>query len=156
MKETDHQTQIKLSVKRQGGYAIKLSNRFTIGIPDLLIMLSPFVPLIAEVKDLGECVADFDRKLDVTPKQNDELKKMNAAYMIHGIQVGILLVTLRWRGMQLLVPLPQGTERLSAQLMLGSLSWGSREQGRGGEQPWYDMRGLLTVCKIDTLTGERL
>lgn len=151
MKETDHQTQIKLSVRRQGGYSFKLSNRFTIGIPDLLIALPPFAPCLAEVKDLGECVADFSRKLDVSPKQAYELKAMNEPYKEWG-PVGILLITLGLEGTgRILVPLPQGTERLTGLMVATSTHFGKRQRGADSAPPWYDMMEILAMGRIPKL-----
>lgn len=152
MKETDHQTQIKLSVLKQGGYAFKLSNQFTIGIPDLLIMLPPFVPCIAEVKTLGECVEDFDRKLDLSPKQKLEISKMNSVYAaaIPAIQprVAFILVHLVWQKQHRLIPLPGGTERLTGHMVAGLGELGKRQRGSDGAPPWYEMRPLLNHLNI--------
>lgn len=145
MKEVDHQTRIKNSVKQQGGYSFKLSNRFTIGIPDLLIMLHPFAPCLAEVKDLKEVVDNFDLQLGVTPKQNHEMKMMNQIYWDWGHRVAFLLIVLKWRNMDIIVPLPQGTERLAASsLVEGSTFW-KRIPGRDGGEPTYPIEPLLTT-----------
>lgn len=72
-KELDLQTKLVHSVRRDKGYARKLTNRFTIGVPDLLISLHPFIPCYGEVKDLGEVVDNFDRKIEVTDKQGLEI-----------------------------------------------------------------------------------
>lgn len=72
-RELDIQREICQSVRKDGGWARKLTNRFTIGIPDLLVALYPFVPCLLEVKDLGEVGEMFHRKLNVTEKQRHEL-----------------------------------------------------------------------------------
>lgn len=154
MKETDHQTQIKLSVKRQGGYSFKLSNRFTIGIPDLLIALPPFVPCLAEVKDLGECVREFSRKLDVSPKQGHELKAINDAYISH--RVAILLVTLHWQGEgQILVPLPHHCRQLTGEMLRGGKDtiYYTRQRGQDSAPPWYDMQAVLEGINVAKVKG---
>lgn len=74
------QTEIKQSVIAQGGYAVKLSNRFTIGIPDLGIWLGPFAPFIMEVKDFGLVVEGFNRQIGTTPKQRDTMRRMQQSY----------------------------------------------------------------------------
>lgn len=89
------QTDIKKSVIAQGGYALKLSNRFTIGVPDLGIWLAPFVPVVIEVKDLGVVVDNFHLQIGVTPKQTDTMLRMNAGYatpvtgmFLHAVHMG--------------------------------------------------------------------
>lgn len=154
MKEVDHQTNIKKSVILQGGYSFKLSNRFTIGIPDLLIMLSPFVPCLAEVKDLKEVVDNFDLQLDVSPKQALELKKIREAYRIDLCAdecVGFLLIVAKWRGINIIVPLPQGSERLAAhQLQEGQTFW-KRIPGVGKMNPTYPMGPILNKAGVPKL-----
>lgn len=78
-RELDIQREICQSVRREGGWAKKLTNRFTIGIPDLLIARFPSIPFIAEVKDLGQVRDTFSRKLDVTEKQSHELRTFDQA-----------------------------------------------------------------------------
>lgn len=156
MNEVDHQTNIKKSVILQGGYSFKLSNRFTIGIPDLLVMLPPFVPCLAEVKDLGECVPDFDRKLDVSPKQNLELVKMNAAYVYKDpkftmMRVGFLLIIAKWQLMNIIVPLPQGTERLAASSLVEGVTFWKRIRGVDGGNPTYPMSSILNKVGVPRL-----
>lgn len=151
MKETDLQFHIKSSVIKDGGYSKKLSNRFTIGIPDLVIILPPFAPCFAEVKELGECVEDFDRQIGVTDKQTHELNKMSAPYTkpsgVNGIlitpAVSLILVGLVWQGERRLVPLPRGSERLSAGLMADRTSLGKRGVGN-----YYNVRELLEFTNI--------
>lgn len=82
-KELKLQTDIIKSVERMGGYGLKMSNRFMIGIPDLLIMLPPYAPCIIEVKDFGEVVDKFNLKVPVTPKQNHTLNLMSGVYERH-------------------------------------------------------------------------
>jgi hypothetical protein len=74
------QTEIKQAVIAQGGYAVKLSNRFTIGIPDLGIWLGPYDPFIMEVKDFGVVAATFNRQIGTTPKQRDTMRRMQQSY----------------------------------------------------------------------------
>lgn len=109
MKETDLQFHIKKSIIKDGGYCKKLTNHFTIGIPDLLIRHPNFAPIVAEVKELGECVDKFDRQLDVTPKQGENLLGI-APY-------SCLLVGLEWRGQRHLVGLVHLERRLDHKML---------------------------------------
>lgn len=113
------QREIKQSVINAGGFALKLTNRFTIGVPDLAIWLPSFVPAVVEVKDLGECVERFDRQLDVSPKQRDTLRRINATYGIDingtpsTASISCLIVHIRHNGLRKLVILPPGATRLA-------------------------------------------
>ncbi len=78
-KELALQSEICKSVRAQGGYALKLSHRFIVGVPDLLICMPGYPAMLIEVKDLGVVTDKFDLKVPVTPKQREELKKFNEA-----------------------------------------------------------------------------
>lgn len=79
-RELSIQTDIIQSVRRTGGYARKLSNRFQVGVPDLLVVLFPFAPFVSEVKDMGELGEVFSRKISITEKQRHELLAVDGAY----------------------------------------------------------------------------
>lgn len=68
------------SVRKGGGWAKKLSHRFIIGVPDLLVGQYPYMPFLAEMKDLGQVPENFRQKLDVTEKQRHELRTFNESY----------------------------------------------------------------------------
>lgn len=78
--ETDHQTDIRKSVLKLGGHSFKLTNRFTIGVPDLSIALPPFVPGLWEVKTLGAVADKFDRDIGLSAKQKDTLVRYQKGY----------------------------------------------------------------------------
>jgi hypothetical protein len=122
------QREIKQSVINAGGYSTKLSNKFTIGIPDLGIWLAPFVPTIAEVKDLGICVPKFSRQVDVTPKQSDTMKRMQQSYRPEAL-LTVVLVHIRHRGLRRLVALPRTADRLTHEYEMAN-PW--IERGSGG------------------------
>lgn len=156
MKEVDHQRHIKQSVIRQGGYSFKLSNQFSIGIPDLLIALPPFVPILAEVKTLGECGDDFSRQLGVSPKQKDELRKLVTPYrqyLRRDLRMGILLVHVVWQKQHRLIPLPWDAERLDGATVARVPELGKRQRGSNGEEPWYDMDYILSSIDTPTMKG---
>lgn len=117
-RELDVQTKLIKSARRDGGYGRKLSHKFSIGIPDLLIGLPPFIPALAEVKDIGVVVDKFDKKLEVTEKQSLELHNFDAPY--HNSQTrytpsrhsALVLVALVHRGKHRLVACTmQGREK---------------------------------------------
>lgn len=125
-KETDLQRDIRKSVVKLGGYAIKLSNRFTIGVPDLLIALAPFAPCYAEVKKLDKCAPFFDRQLDVTPKQRHELKSMSDQY---AAPVSFIFVGVEWDGDRYLYGGYNNEDRLTGAMMRITDSKVPRETG---------------------------
>lgn len=92
MIEVELQTLIKLSVRSQGGAAHKLSNRFMVGVSDLLVKLPSFPAALIEVKHqrFSAKVSD-DRvfKLDVTVPQQQFLRAYRQAGMRCGIASGI-------------------------------------------------------------------
>lgn len=107
--EITQQREIKESVLALGGYAVKLTNRFTIGIPDLGIWLPSLCPVVCEVKDLGVVTDEFDRTLGVTPKQADVMRRISKPY---GSTVALVLVHALHRGERRLIALPHTATRL--------------------------------------------
>lgn len=92
MREIPLQSRLIEWIKDEGGYGRKLSNRFLVGIPDLLLRLGlgqQQVLVVAEVK-----VLDFARKtpatavLPVSPKQRDELRKFEVGIVLAGVNLG--------------------------------------------------------------------
>lgn len=134
------QTDIKRSTLAQGGYALKLSNRFTVGVPDLGIWLPPFAPFIAEVKDLGVVTDNFHVQIGVTPKQTDTMLRMSGKYTR---PVAGLLIAATHRGIRKLFYAPHDETRIAA------LSFPFHViRGVGGK---YDIAAILShagVAKI--------
>ena len=151
-RELAHQTDIRKSVIKDGGYGLKLSNRFAVGIPDLLICLPPFAPCILEVKDLGECVDDFDRKLGVTPLQGETMRRISQPYedfqhpyTPHRCTTGVLVHVIHQREHRL-VALPRRTERLTAAYTLDPASFGKRQVGGYyALEPLLDHLGIIKM-----------
>lgn len=93
MNEIDFQTLIINSIKNEGGYGRKLSHRFLVGIPDLLLKLAPYgtrsLLVLAEVKLLRVSEKyDLRRepKIGITPRQTQELIKFENSCIIVGVQ----------------------------------------------------------------------
>jgi hypothetical protein len=113
------QANIKASVIRDGGYSVKLSHRFVIGVPDLLVALPPFAPCLVEVKDLGDVVDRFDKQVAVTPKQSDVMRRMSEPYEGHlgrGMSArytSCVFVAFKHRGVHRLVALRRDATRLT-------------------------------------------
>ena len=62
MKELDIQRQIVKSCKKQGGYGLKMDNRFVAGIPDLLLSLPICGPALIEIKVKGNYPTPLQKK----------------------------------------------------------------------------------------------
>lgn len=137
------QTKIIQSVRKDGGYGRKCSNRFAIGVPDLLISLQPFAPCYIEVKDFGVVSDSFDRKIDVTEKQAYELQLFSKPYEDAGLgRVGFLAVALVHRGAHRLVLTPREAQRLSDAYEGTPGMWTNRVVGG-----YYDMGRMLRYWK---------
>ena len=87
MIETEMQQLIIDAVKRRGGFAVKLSNRFLVGVVDLLVKLPRYPAGLLECKRYDyagkEAVAEFD--LAVTGPQQRFLRDADAAGMPCGV-----------------------------------------------------------------------
>ena len=142
------QTKIIQSIRKDGGHARKMSHRFAIGIPDLLIGMPPYVPCLAEVKDLGIVTANFNLQLDVTEKQALELRRVSEPYedmFLHtrACRTGMLLIGLVHMGEHRLVGLPRSQGRLDAGYEADPLCWVKRQQAG-----YYEILPLLKAGGI--------
>jgi len=135
------QKQIKDSVIKDGGYGLKLSNKFAIGIPDLGLWLPPFAPSIMEVKDLGPVTEKFNIQLDVTDKQSDTLRRMQSTY---SKPVTGILVHLIHHGEHRLVIVPRAAQRLN--YMYPSDIYVKRQTGG-----YYDIASLFEAHGVPKL-----
>ncbi len=117
--ETQLQTDIIKSVRRDGGWARKLSNRFQVGIPDLVISLQGWAPCFAEVKDFGEIKGEFDRDAGVTAKQHDELNKISKSQPFY---IAMVLIGFTMDKKHYLLYLPYSTQRVSSSIIHGITS----------------------------------
>lgn len=137
--ELAFQTNIIKSVRRDGGYGRKMSNRFAIGVPDLLIGLQPFPPCYVECKDLGEVVDRFDRTLGVTPKQREEMRLLSEPYEEQGLGPrAFVAVAFKHRGKNIMVLGPWKMERVSHDYEGVSEIWAERQVGL-----YYPIRPML-------------
>ncbi len=124
------QTKIIKSVRQDGGYGRKCSNRFAIGVPDLLVALPHFAPCYIEVKDFGEVNDKFDRQVETTEKQSYELELFSKPYEVAGLgRVGFVAVSLIHRGEHRLVIGPREMARLSHEYEASPLMWTKRMTG---------------------------
>lgn len=147
-KELDLQTKILRSAKHDGGYGRKISHKFAIGIPDLLLALPPFAPCLGEVKDLGEVVDKFDVQIKITEKQTEELKRFSEPYeksmtvYTPNKKSSLILVGIKHRGRHRLVALSHGATRLSHEYEARG-GWVDREIGG-----YYNLAPLLEWAGI--------
>ena len=141
--ELEVQSKIIMSVRKDGGYARKASNRFMIGIPDLVIALPPFAPCMVEVKDFGVVTDDFDRKVGVTPKQSYEMMLISKAYEDANLgRTAFVAVSLVHKGKHRLVLAPHNIQRLSHAYEKHPCMWTDR-QVRG----YYRLEPMLRFWK---------
>lgn len=94
MNELDFQAELKKEVKKQGGYAFKMSNQFLVGIPDLFIKLPNFDTAIVECKLLPASYAKSGKgPIKTTPLQKSNLSRMQKA---GGISGTVILIDQKW------------------------------------------------------------
>lgn len=137
--EIKHQTDIKNSVKRDGGHAFKMSNRFLIGVPDLHVALPPFAPCVVEVKDLGVVADKFNRDLGVTEKQARYMADISEPYEGLGLgRVAFVAAHIVHYGEHRLVLMPRQAMRLSWEYSEDAGTWVKRETGL-----YYNLRPML-------------
>lgn len=84
MKELDCQGLIKRAVVSRGGFCIKLSHRFIVGVPDLLVKIPGRAAMLIEVK-WARAPKRKDYMLEITPRQAQVLRQAEAAGMITGV-----------------------------------------------------------------------
>jgi len=143
------QTNIIKSVRRDGGYGRKMSNRFAIGVPDLLIALPTFAPCVIEVKDFGKVADSFDRQIEVTEKQAEEMKLFSKPYEDAGLgRTAFVAVRLIHRGEDRLVVLPRLAERLSSAYEDDPQTWRKRLTGLHYEIAPMLRRWKAAQCRL--------
>lgn len=89
MNELDFQATLTKSAKHLGGYGRKISSRFTVGIPDLLLAVPKFCPVLVEAKWMKDVKTGFDREVPTTGPQRETLAKYNA---VIGLTWGFVIV----------------------------------------------------------------
>lgn len=107
--ELGEQTHVINSVRAVGGYGRKISHRFAVGIPDLLLVVPGYVPGIWEMKDMGFWNTDTERQVETTLKQRLELKEFSAACMGNLAPLGTYVPTYTACGV--LITYKEGRER---------------------------------------------
>lgn len=85
MLETALQKDVIDAVREAGGEASKLSNRFLIGVSDLLVKFPDLPAMLVEVKKDVYPVATDRVKIDLTPKQLQFLRGFDRAGMTCGV-----------------------------------------------------------------------
>ena len=84
MNELDAQRLICKSAVSGGGFAFKMSNRFLVGVPDLLVKIPQYPTMLIEVKlDKSKVKDPID--VEVTPTQGGYLRRARAAGMVTGV-----------------------------------------------------------------------
>lgn len=147
--ETEYQLEIKKSVIAQGGFAFKLSNTYTVGVPDLGIWLPPFAPLVAEVKVIRECGDKFRREIATTPKQDQFMADVSGRYEALGFfSVAFVLVVVEWEDSKKrhLIGVPRTETHITHGMITGRPS--VSERGVGGA---WDMKQIINTLPLGTM-----
>lgn len=102
MKELDCQKFVCDIVRSQGGFAMKMSHRHLVGVPDLLVKLPSDPAMVLEAKWSRRSTRDV-HLLDITPKQASTLRRAARSAMLAGVvsflsdgrRLGVRIVPIR-------------------------------------------------------------
>lgn len=144
--ELGEQTHFIRSVRQIGGYGRKISHRFQIGIPDLLLVIPGYVPGIWEMKDFGEWNKDTERQLEVTEKQEIELMEFDKACKVKLQDIGYsacgVLFTYKARGQRFMAICGYSIEKVRQNQHPTII----RETRNGS--PFYDAEKLFNAYNV--------
>lgn len=112
-RELQLQREIVQSVRKERGWGRKLAHRTLVGLPDLLLVHYPFVPLLCEVKDLGPRGASFNVTIPVTEKQRHELRTYDEAIETIRQEQSIIDMERRYSAVLLVGWVTEGHHRLA-------------------------------------------
>jgi len=83
--EAEVKRKIVREVRKEGGYARRMEDKYTVGMPDVLILMPDSPVFIAEVKV-------FDHlSFAPTPRQLEEMTRMSISYALCPIMIGYKL-----------------------------------------------------------------
>ena len=135
MLELKFQTEILKAVKDCGGFGNKISDRFKIGVPDLLVACSGKLVLL-ELKSMGEVPDKFSRKTGVTAIQQETLRRYNQTAIL---PVAAQLIFLNHRGEARAVVWPAEWDTISNSYEEREELWTTRQK----KEPRWDMEKLV-------------
>lgn len=142
MKELAFQSEIVRAVKIMGGYGHKVSDRFKVGVPDLLISAPQQGIVLFECKAMLEPVPDkFDRKTGITPIQQEHLKRINDCQIL---PVGAQLVYLVHKGEQRAIVWPAHLVNITSDYEKDERIWVERKKMR----PNWDIEKLVRAIRL--------
>jgi len=142
MKELDFQTEVVKSVKMIGGYGHKVSDRFKVGVPDLLISAPNCGIILFECKAfVGIMPHVFDRQTGITAIQQEHLKRINDCQIL---PVGAQLVYLVHKGEQRAVVWPAHLVNITSDYEKDERIWVERKKMR----PNWDINKLVAAIRL--------
>jgi hypothetical protein len=140
MRELNFQKRIIDLIKEEGGYGYKMSNRFKVGVPDLLIAAPMRGVVFFECKCLNVMPDAFDRQTGITPIQMDHLNRLNST---QEHPVGCQLVYLIHRGEERAVVWPGHWDRITSDYEKDETIWEGRKAG--SKSRWNVMKLVEAV-----------
>lgn len=149
--ELDLQQEIIRSCRIDKGYGRKMSHKFSVGIPDLMLCLPNVVPCLVEVKYLGAVANEFRRTIGITPKQAHELKLFDEVNLHTGRHQAFILVGVIHHGERRLVCLPKDATHLSGSYEQEPTAFRKRTLVAlpdGQKVGYYDIRMLMRHAQI--------
>jgi hypothetical protein len=142
MRELDFQSEVVKSVKAAGGYGHKVSDRFKVGVPDLLISAPNQGIVLFECKSIADAMPDrFDRKTGITPIQQEHLKRINDCQIL---PVGAQLVYMVHKGEQRAIVWPAHLVNITSDYEKDERIWVERKRMR----PNWDIDKLVKATRL--------
>ena len=142
MRELAFQTEIIKSVKAAGGYGHKVSDRFKVGAPDLIIAAPKRGLILFECKSMAGIMPDkFDRHTGITAIQQEHLKRMNDCQIL---PVGAQLVYMEHKGEQRAVVWPAHLVNITSDYEKDERIWVERKRMR----PNWDINKLVAAIRL--------
>lgn len=138
-RELSFQKEIVDALRKQGGHGMKLSHRFSVGVPDLLLV-APVGTFLFEAKDLGEVCDKFNRLTGVTPLQQETLRRFNVASTN---VMAVQLVHLVDKGERRAVVWPGNLNRIDSDYRWRDV-WVSRQRS----EPKWDVLRLMQMALL--------
>lgn len=140
MLELKFQTEILKALKECDGFGNKISDRYKVGVPDLLVACGGHLVLM-ELKSLGDVGDEFKRKTGVTVIQQETLKRYNQTAIL---PVAAQLVYIRHRGEQRAVVWPADWDTIDHTYEERKEIWTPRQK----KEPRWDMLKLTKAVPL--------
>ena len=142
MLELKFQSEILRSLKLQGGFGCKISDRYKRGVPDLLVATKSGLVLL-ELKSLKKVSEKFKVNTGVTLIQQEMLSRYNDA---RGEIVAAQLIYIEHCGEKRAVAWPADANIITYEYERNDKSW----QTRNSKEPYWDVDKIVRSVTLMT------